>query len=82
MPEYPYTREQNGGGDWDIDNPARVDGEGKQIHLATEVAVAIPGKTFKLFCDESVAKFVFAEALTSGEESTLSATVAAHKANT
>jgi len=82
MPEYIYTREQNGGGEWNIDNPARVDGEGNQIHLAKEVEIALPGKAFKLFCDETQARFVFDEALTTEEETTLGDTVAAHKANT
>jgi hypothetical protein len=81
MFEYNFTREIIGDC-YNINNPLRVDGEGNQIWLAKEVEVALPGKKFRLFCDEAVVKFEFETELTSGEQETLSDTVDAHKNNT
>jgi hypothetical protein len=81
MAEYLYTRELVNGA-YDIDNPLRVDGEGFQIHLATEIVAALPGKVFKEYCNGTECKLVFVDTLTSGEETTLTNTVTTHKNNT
>jgi len=85
MADYEYTREQLASGDhagmWDINNPDRVDGEGNQILLAEEVQTALPGKQFKLNCNDGTATFTFVDSLTTEEESTLDTTVANHKNN-
>jgi hypothetical protein len=81
MAEYLYEREILAEGCWDIDNPNRVDLEGNQIHLASEVADALPGKMFQMICDGPVCKFIFSQALTAQEEATLTTTVNNHKQN-
>lgn len=81
MAEYIYTRELINGC-YNINNVQRVDGEGNQIHFAKEVEDVLPGKSFKLICNDAEAKFIFTEDLSSGEQTTLANTVTAHKNNT
>lgn len=69
-------------GHWDIENPDRVDGGENQIYICNEIETALPGKIFRMCCVASEAKFVFDEALTSEEETTLTDTVNAHQTNT
>jgi hypothetical protein len=88
MATYNYTRERLAEGDhineWDIDNPDRVDGGLDQIHLATEITAAIPGKILDvpgIICNGSSCTIAFTEALTAGEETTLTTIVNNHKNN-
>lgn len=81
MAEYIYTRDLVSGS-YNIENPARVDEGGDQIHLAKEVSDALPGKTFKMICMGTEVKFDFDIALDSGEQTTISNIVTAHKNNT
>ena len=81
MSEHIFTRVFNAGTGYDIDNPARVDAESNQIHLAKEVETALPGKTFRLICNDTEAKFVFDQTLTAGEITTLTNSVNDHKNN-
>jgi len=78
---YSYTRELLPEGAYDIDNPNRVDGEGKQIYLAKEVEPAFPGKHFRVVCDEDSCDIIFEEELDSGEQAVLTQKVNEHKAN-
>ncbi|NHJ39633.1 MAG: hypothetical protein FK731_06320 [Asgard group archaeon] len=88
MTTYPYTRDLLTSGEfagiWDIDNPARTDGEGKQIYLADEVSSAISGKTLDIpgvSCNGSSCNINFTSDLTSEEETTLATVVNNHKNN-
>ena len=78
---YEYTREKIEGM-WDINNPLRVDGEGNQIRLSSEVQAAIPAMPFKMNCEGALALFSFETELSAGEKSTLDTTVQNHKDNT
>lgn len=80
MADYIYERESVNGS-WNINNSIRVDGESKQINIAKEVEVAIPGKLFKVCCNASEAKFIFDEELTSAEQTILDTIVNTHKNN-
>jgi len=80
MAEYLYIRSLVSG-KYDINNPDRVDGGSNQIYLAKEVESALPGKMFKLICNDSEAKFVFNNTLSGAEETTLSTTVSDHQNN-
>ena len=82
MADYNYTRGTIANGEYDINNPDRVDGGGNQIWLANEVETALPGKSFTLYCDATEATFNFPTALSAGDETTLTTTVNAHKNNT
>ena len=82
MADYNYTRGTIASGEYDINNPDRVDVDGNQIWLADEVKTALPGKNFTLSCDASDAYFTFEEALSTGDETTLTTTVNNHKNNT
>jgi len=78
---YFYTREKVDGV-YDINNPAREDGEGNRLYLAQEVKTALPGTIFKLICSGAEAKFIFTTELSGADETTLTNTVNAHKNNT
>ncbi len=81
MADYIYTRAVVDNA-YNINNKARVDGGGEQIHLSKEVETALPGESFKLICDGTEAKFVFYNELSSEDQDVLSDTVTAHKDNT
>ncbi len=78
--DYTYTRVMVDG-TYSIANPLRLDGSGDQIHLSKEVESALPGKAFKLICNGAEAKFVFTEALSGAEKTTLDAAVTDHQEN-
>ncbi len=80
MTEYTYERTLVNGV-YNIDNPLRLS-DGKQVYLAKEVSVAIPGELFKLRCNGLEAKFIFENTLTSENKAILDALVLAHKNNT
>jgi hypothetical protein len=79
---YEYERDPVPGGYDCPANPARTDVEGRQIHLAVEIADALPGKVFKIIADGADCDVIFSEALDAADKTTLDAVVAAHKANT
>ena len=81
MNEYNYTREIVDS-EYNINNPARLDGEGNQIFLGDEIVAALPGKSFKILGDAGVCKIQFDTALTDGEKTTLDTVVSNHKNNT
>ena len=79
---YEYTREIVEGG-YNLDaNPLRVDGDGNQIYLADEIGVALPGKIFKILCDDNTCHIIFDDTLTPLEKDTFDLVVADHKNNT
>lgn len=80
MPEYFYIREIVDG-DYNIENPKRVDEYGNHIYLANEVSQAIPNEDFQLFCAGSEAKFIFENELTQYQKDQLDETVYKHKHN-
>lgn len=94
MATYNYTRERIAAGvstddkdfnKWNIPNPMRVDGSLDQIQLATEIKTAISTKTLAVpgvVCNGTSCEINFTEALSAGEETTLTTTVNAHKNNT
>lgn len=75
-----YERHQIPGG-WDINNPNRKDGEGNQIYLAKEIETVLPGKHFKVICDDGHCNVNFQEDLTSEEESMVDTVVQNHQQN-
>ena len=77
---YTYIREPKNHV-YNIDNPERVDGEGKQIHLSKEIEVAFPGKKFKIHSIASECKIDFEIELTAEEKIILDTTVNNHKNN-
>lgn len=79
--DYTYARALLGSGQWDIDNPNRVDGGGAQIHLVKEIEAALPIITFTLRCDGAVLTICCDNPLTAGEEATITGLVSSHKAN-
>lgn len=78
--EYIFSRVLVGGA-YNINNLARVDGEGNQIYLSKEVEAALPNKQFKMFCAASEVKFCFEVELTAGEQTTLQQTIDDHENN-
>jgi hypothetical protein len=83
MAEYIYTRDLLPDGEWDINNPNRVDGQGDQIMLAYEIAQAIPAIThIDLVCVDAEAKVTTDPDLTPEQKTTMDTVVANHKANT
>ena len=82
MADYNYTRGTIANGEYDINNPDRVDVDGKQIWLGNEVQTALPGKPFTFSCASSDATFNFPTALSGADETTLTTIVNAHKNNT
>ena len=80
MFEYFYTREIVNDA-WNINNNERVDQNGNQICLSSEVEQALPDKMFKMFCAAEECKFVFEVELTENEKSILDLTVYNHKNN-
>ncbi len=78
--DYTYTRVMVDG-TYSIANPLRLDGSGDQIHLSKEVESALPGKVFTLICNGAEAKFVFTEALSANEKTTLDTAVTDHQEN-
>ena len=81
MTTYNYTRVKNAGAGYDVENENRTDANG-QIYLAKEIETALPGKTFKVKCDDTVLDILFDTALTSGQKTTLDGVVNDHKNNT
>lgn len=79
--EYDYTREKLPDGQWDINNPNRVDAEGHQIKLITEVIAAIEIEV-SMLCAGPSCKLVSPTEWTSEQEDTVATVVANHKANT
>lgn len=79
MPIYTYDREF---GDTIHFSPAvhNVDHEGEATPIADRVDTDLPGKHFVARCDGAALEFDFEETLTQGEQDTLTASVAAHKA--
>ena len=73
-----YSREIVNGG-YNIDNPLRIDGEGKQIRLAKELEEVIECG-FKVRCKESSCKIITDEEVSNIEE--ITGVVNAHKNNT
>lgn len=65
---------------YNIDNAAKVDGEGNPIHLAKLVEAAIPGEKFVLRCNGPLAVFIFENKLTVGQQTTLTNIVTTYKA--
>jgi hypothetical protein len=82
MTIYNFTRELVNGA-YDINNPQRLDGEGNQITLASEICV-IPefAQKFNINCCLSSCNITFNFTLTSEQETQLNTIVAAHKNNT
>ena len=81
MALYEFVRAKLPGGQWDIPNLERVDGEGAQIHLSKEVEAALPGVAFKVLGDEAVLCVMTENTLVAADVVTLADVVADHKAN-
>jgi len=81
MAIYNYSRELVSG-QYNINNKERVDGEGNQIHIFTEIKAVLPGKPFKINCSDTSVEFNFNDSLSAEEKTTLDNTVASHKNNT
>lgn len=79
MPTYDYTREF---GDTIHSGPDgyNVDHEGETIPIADRIDTDLPGKHFVVRCDGTSLEFDFEETLTQGEQDTLTASIATHKA--
>jgi len=78
---YSYTREKVDKV-YKIDNPDRVDGEGKQIYLADEIQTAFPSIIFQTKAvDTNFDVIVQDTALTEGQQTTLGTLVSDHKDN-
>jgi len=80
MSDHQYTRNVLASGAWDINHPDRIDTNGEQIRLASEVKDALPGKVFTLKCTGAMAVFTFVDTLDAGEQTTLDDTVTTHQA--
>lgn len=82
MADYVYTRDLVNGS-YDINNVARVDGEGNQIYLYKEIQAegTLPNE-FDIHCQTVVCTISFEETLTGEQQTTLDSIVAAHKNNT
>ena len=72
--DYTYTRNKTAGV-YDINNPDRV------TTLAQDVEAALPGKLFKIFCDDLQCKLCFEVELTAGEQTTLDGVISDHQNN-
>lgn len=79
--DYEYSRELVEGM-WNINNPIRVDAEGNQIRLPTEIKAAIPDTPFRMNCTGPIALFSFERELSAEEKTTLDTTIQNHKDNT
>jgi hypothetical protein len=78
-----YKRTLLSNGRWDVDHSDRVDvGNGKQIHLATEIEAALPGWQFTVCCSGDEAQIHSDIPLSAGQLVTLDAVVKAHCDNT
>jgi hypothetical protein len=81
MYKYYYTREIVDNA-YNIDNPARVDGQGNKILLAQEIEILFPNKKFRVFCSNDLATVVFDDmALTDSEKIDLDECIYNHKNN-
>ena len=81
MYKYYYTREIVNN-DYNIDNPARVDGEGNKILLAQEIETLFPNNKFHVFCCNDLATVAFYYmALTASEKIDLDKCIYNHKNN-
>ena len=71
MPTYTHTRPTKAGGAWASMSTANAGGD----ILPKLVETDFPGKVFKIRADNGNVHFDFDEALTAGEQTTLSTTV-------
>ena len=81
MTTYSYTRTAQTGGGYDVENIDRVDGEGLQIYLATEIEAALPSKPFKIHCNNTAMDIIFNDALSAGDKTKLDGVVSDHQSN-
>jgi len=82
MFEYSYTRDLVDGR-YNINNEARVDGEGEQITLWSEIkAASFASKLCGIKCSGDTAKVCTSEELTGAEQTELDTIVSDHKNNT
>jgi len=82
LTEHIFTRELGADGLYNIYNPLRIDVESKVIWLPKEIETALPGKVFTFKCNATQVIISFVDELTSGEITTLTNIVTAHKDNT
>jgi hypothetical protein len=81
MYKYYYTREIVDG-NYNIDNPNRVDGEGNKVLLADDVETLFPTYQFRIYCGEGNVTIAFlGNELTNGEKIDLDTCVYNHKNN-
>ena len=79
---YNYNRPQVEG-IYKIDNPDRVDGEGKQIHLSIEIQTEFPSYPFSVRCFKTDCNIEFVNReLTTEEKTSLDTIVSNHINNT
>ena len=79
MAIYSFTRELSGA--YNINNRARVDGNGDVIHLWSEIETALPGKTSKVNCNGINVDITSVSDLSAGDQTTLATVVSNHKNN-
>ncbi|KKN68364.1 hypothetical protein LCGC14_0452400 [marine sediment metagenome] len=80
MAIYSFTRELELGA-YNINNRARVDGNGDVIHLWGEIETALPGKTSKMTCNGINVDITSVSDLSAGDQTTLATVVSDHKNN-
>lgn len=80
MIEYTYSRELVDG-DYNINNPARLDEFGNQIRITSEIEAALPGLFFKVKCSGENVTISFNDPLTEEQHDLLDTVVSNHKNN-
>lgn len=76
---YSFTREIVNGS-YNVDNPLDVDANGQAVSLSKRIEAALPGKTFSVMMSGTDVTVTFSQALSGGEQTTLTSTVSTHKA--
>lgn len=76
--DYHYLREIVDGF-YNIDNPLKVDENGKQIHLAQDIQNNFPNKKFVVRCQGYAVVITFEETLSSEEKTKLDVVVEEYK---
>lgn len=79
--DYEFPRHIRPDGRYDIDNPVRLDGEGNQIHLASEVRAVFPSLIIKVQCMNLTAKITTEVELSAEDQAVLTQVVLDHQAN-
>jgi hypothetical protein len=80
--EYLYIREwDNVGSCWLVENPQRIDINGHQIYLSSEVKEDVAVVPFTMICDQAMLKFIFNDPLTPNQKTELDTTIYDHQHN-